>query len=644
MNKIILHCLLLLGVVFGFAACSDDDNYSPGEWNGADGFNQVSFAPTSENVELDPTDPTSHTVTITRQSTSGTLNVPIKVESDTAGVFTTNESASFADGDSVATFTVNFPTAKIGTAYHLRLIIDDPTVASLYSSQNVYDLTVTRVKWNDVGYYIDANGNKVEGYGMYTEDLITTFFNIGGTASWPVKLQERDDRHGYYRLVNVYTSGNCPFLEDGDYNHNGNFNIYIDATNPNKVFIPHYCDTGMDLGYGEVYMSSISGLRLAQGRDDDAEDYYGTYANGKITFPTSALLVAMANYQSGGFYQANGSGNFSLVIDPSKDPYVMNETTDFDWNPVYSGVFTSAQMGTTATKTLNKGTAAVKTDGCDTTFAKTYGTAYAIEAPYTEGYDLYFAVNSKGEITVPAGLENQNTGMKAVGQDVYATINSASSTFSENGVVLNITFHNQDGSLVYGTTNETIQNMTWTEVGTVDYTYSLLFNQPQTDTGLKLYKLDQDDVTYKVEHWGGDVTLQFTWNRKTNAITIPLQQSGLDDGLYISDWPGLNSAFGQSFSYNDYPCTYDPETQTATLNIWYIYLASGRGANGTETMKINLNASGAKALKTVNNKRSIHLKKAKSLGHNRHLTGHSFDWKTTPKTNAKLFMAGELGL
>lgn len=308
---------------------------------------------------------------------------------------------------------------------------------------------------------------------MYTDDYVTGFYGVAN-VSYPIQVQERDDMKGYFRMKNVFDE-KYPYNDPGDWDTSKDYYIYVDATNPDKVYIPHYCETGMAWSYGMFRISSIAGLRLAQDRAGDAEGNYGTYANGKITFPPSTLLISMAGYGTGGFYTCNGSGAWKVVINPDLDLYTA-KVSDYDWEEVYSGIYTSTQLGTKKDKVkLYKGVRKAEVEeaneGCFDRFEEEYGTPYRIEAPYAEGFDVVFSLKD-GEIKVPADYESQPLGFKAVGEDVYGAIGAGGSSFGDIQVDLKMTFQNKSGEIVYGTAMEQLLNFVFTKDMVLgDFTY-----------------------------------------------------------------------------------------------------------------------------------------------------------------------------
>lgn len=480
LNKLFFGLLGIAALMF--TACSDDDvDYQRGAWDANANYADIYFQKSSNTIELDPVDPTSVTLEVYRrvqhEYTYGkdsegndsviadkiltplpALTVKLDITENTDNVFNVSD-AIFAEGDTVAFINVSFPNAAEGIPYKLGLLATGADLVSSYSQSPATSLTVTRVKWNDVGFYLDENGNKVEGWCMFTDDYVTGFYGVDN-VSYPIKVQERDDKKGYFRLVNVYHE-DYPYNDPGDWDTSKDYYIYIDATNPKKVYIPHYCETGMSWSYGMFRISSMAGYYLARNDESSAEGYYGTYANGQITFPVGGLLISMAGYGTGGFYSCNDAGLFTVVIDPTLNPYRASVEKDFDYAIDYEGLFTSEKYGSATRVKLYKGTANNTTDDCDSVFAAEYGTPYYLESPYAEGYNLYFAAKD-GEITIPEGYELQPTGDVAAGEDVYAKI-STMSTIEEDLLTLIITFQNKSGSVVYGTAEEVLKHVSYTK-------------------------------------------------------------------------------------------------------------------------------------------------------------------------------------
>lgn len=491
MNKLFKYSLALMVGAFVFASCSDDDdNYQQGTWDAADGYSNLYFETASEAIELDPTEATVYTAQVSRRNTANAATVKFDVTTNTDNVFTISD-AVFAAGDSIADILISFPNAETGKPYTLGITCSDPNMVSpKYSKGVTYSLKVTRVKWNDVGYYIDDNGAKVEGWAMYTDIVCGSWFG-GSNLTFPTRLQERDDKPGYFRLINTYDyhypyndpetaigaewQGSGVTREDC-FDYSKDYIIYIDATNPKKVYMPSQSELGTDWGYGVFSIWDIAGLRLSQGRPADAEDYYGTYENGAITFPVGAILRSMKDYNDNGLYTASG-GQFKLVIDPSKDLYTASlENGDFGWEKVFAGTFMSAQLGKNKPQVaLYKGVAKAEIEaenpGCYDRYAEIYGTPYLIAGPYAQGYNIVFCVKD-GKVIVPKGFESQALGFTGVGYDIYGAISAAGSSFTDDRIDLAITFQDKSGKVNMGSNTESLVNITFTmDMVTGPFTY-----------------------------------------------------------------------------------------------------------------------------------------------------------------------------
>ena len=152
-----------------------------------------------------------------------------------------------------------------------------------------------------------------------------------------------------------------------------------------------------------------------------------------------------------------------------------------------------------------------------------------------------------------------------MGNDIYAMINPSSSSFAENEVVLNITFQNEDGSIVYGTANETLANITWSKIATGTFYYNFFTSNedetPEADPGYDLLKRDDRNDKYQIAEWlMGNDGFYFSWNQTTNACAVDYQPTYYEHPkygmIYIIEGADYDEEFGETTSF------YDPETKT----------------------------------------------------------------------------------
>ena len=196
---------LINNMIFSWAAlslmtvsCAPEEVYTPGEKD-QEGCLGVYFPPqelAGTSLDLDPTAPTTVTLTIARQVPDGEAVVPVEVTGDE--VFEVDE-ISFEDGETETTFQVNFDTAEIGTKYSLSIKVTDPAFASIYSldAQGI-SFSVTRVKWNLL------TGPAGEDTGLLRDDCFAPMYGIANYEG-PVTIYERDDVPGLYRCTPLYS-------------------------------------------------------------------------------------------------------------------------------------------------------------------------------------------------------------------------------------------------------------------------------------------------------------------------------------------------------------------------------------------------------------------------------------------------------
>ena len=296
----------LLSLVF--ASCAQEEMHAPGELD-AEGCYGVYF-PTQNGVgdlQIEPDDPTTLTFMVRRSNSRDEIRVPVKIKSNYP-IFTVDE-VVFKDGESTAQVVVHFPSAKIATTYECTLILEGDEYVSKYSTNPSHlNFSVTRVKWNDV---VGPNG---EVYGRWRDGIFPEWFAV----TYPnlernIVLQERDDMPGYYRTFDVYS---LDYLGEMFASNMSNICVsqhytYIDATNPEKVWIPTF-QTGaiFSPSYG---MTSVGSYVVENSNDFDASiaSVYGTLKEGIIEFPYGSLEMKL---EMMGWYPTNSAGLHRIIL------------------------------------------------------------------------------------------------------------------------------------------------------------------------------------------------------------------------------------------------------------------------------------------------------------------------------------------
>lgn len=175
------------------------------------------------------------------------------------------------------------------------------TIKSVTPLSFTYTTTDPNEGWDILGYV-----EYTEGYlcGVYGAPVVTYY----------VEVQENQDEPGYYRLVNAY-GADYPFNEPGDWDDSVTSYLYIDATNPDQVYIP-YSEQTLDWGNGKLVCYSLAAYYMNNGYS--AEDvaqagYFGTMADDKITFPYKGLVAYLGD---------QGPFSTNLAYDENDEPMV----------------------------------------------------------------------------------------------------------------------------------------------------------------------------------------------------------------------------------------------------------------------------------------------------------------------------------
>lgn len=155
------------------------------------------------------------------------------------------------------------------------------------------------------------------GTAEYTDDIIGPLFEAD-PVTYYVEIQTHPDHPGIYRMVNPYGE-TFPYNEDGDWDKSRDWNIDINAEDPDGVYIEQQ-KTGCDWGYGNMTIMSMGYYSMTAGGQsfDEAKSsgIMGTLKDGVITFPTRGLVVG----DDEGLYYSNTNGAFRLDLSNIESP------------------------------------------------------------------------------------------------------------------------------------------------------------------------------------------------------------------------------------------------------------------------------------------------------------------------------------
>jgi hypothetical protein len=189
------------------------------------------------------------------------------------------------------------------------VILDDGAVKGIYPINFEY-------------YGGGANPWESRGIGLYTEDFISSLYGVE-TVTYEVEIEENTDTPGLYRMLSPYAAA-FPYNEEGDWDASTTYNIEVNATDPEGVYIPTQA-TGVDWGDGPISIVSWGAYYLEGGNAFEelkAAGYLGTLVDGIISLPVfetetnsgSTLLYQGLTYLGDNGYYGCMNGAFRLLL------------------------------------------------------------------------------------------------------------------------------------------------------------------------------------------------------------------------------------------------------------------------------------------------------------------------------------------
>ena len=154
------------------------------------------------------------------------------------------------------------------------------------------------------------------GKALYTDDLVTTFFNAEN-VTYEVEVEQDMLNPNMIRLVDPYGAA-YPYNSPGEYNTTQKHYMVFNCADPEAVYMDGFHASGMDWGYGEFTFGCMAYYYMNKGKSLEevkAAGYCGTLdENLCITFPANTMIIGMANYQNGGYFQSNKNGMFKIDL------------------------------------------------------------------------------------------------------------------------------------------------------------------------------------------------------------------------------------------------------------------------------------------------------------------------------------------
>ena len=580
MRKLIrLSYLALVGILAAaLSACSSDFDYT----GAAVPANQVYFSNTEPSTIQIDKNAGSFNITLHRVDSVGELNVPLTFTPGEGNIYTVPTSVTFADGKKTADIKVTFDpaAAKYGSYTGGTIAVSGADIDNTYGLSS-YTFTAGATEWTD----FDEN----KSFGSYREDLMTTFFKVDNVV-YNVKMQKSIVNKGMYRMVNTYGKA-YPYNEDGDYDASKNYYWVINATDPDHVYFETY-NSEMTWSNGQFSFTSLVAYYLSKGKTLDEvkqahPEYFGTLKDGIITMPASSMLISMAKYNNGGWYQGNANGMLAVAL----PGYTI---ADYNVAAAYKGRFTDAtdQDYARFTLTLGSDVASVKcalassgddldkvvtgiTDGSVKSVSATADGD--IELPYTDSGDYTLVVVAYNADGAVVGTYTVAQKLKSSKETVEQFTDIASGTF---------TIGAEDMSTL-------VSKTAWGLLLQQTTTQEAVLSQSQSDpTHFKLTPFLSEDSKY---------ALTFTVDANGNIVVDGVEtglstESGLPGMLMASDivtYFGADTDNGKAMAANGGASTYDSANHLYTFVLLYYV---GDSPYGLEKETFKVEGTGAKAL------------------------------------------------
>lgn len=259
------------------------------------------------DIQLDMDDPTMLSFTVRRTNTRGAIKVPARLIVDSLGVFSMSP-IDFADGEPTTQVNIYFGSAEEAVKYDCTIQLEGDDYVSKYSTNPSFlTFSVMRLQWNPV------KGPNGETSGKWRDGVFPEWFAVAEPyLEKEVVLEERDDLPGYYRIYDVYNTDYLTLMFATDATGiciSQNY-TYIDATDPDKVWIPTFrAGVLMSPEYGEMSIASY----VVENEDFDPSitSVYGTLKDGVITFPSGSLQMRLERM---GWYATNSAGKHRVIL------------------------------------------------------------------------------------------------------------------------------------------------------------------------------------------------------------------------------------------------------------------------------------------------------------------------------------------
>lgn len=559
----------LMGMVF--SACTNDYTYDPATVSG----NQVYFSDQLPAVHDITVKASSFDVEVLRVDTKDAISVPLTVTKPDNSIFTIPNSVSFAPGEASAKLTISYDPANVvyGNYEDITLSIADANMATIYGLSS-YSFKAGATAWVDYGT------------ALYREDLVGTWFGVENLI-YEVPIQKNIVEEGYYRLVNPYGKP-YPYNEPGDYDDKTDSYMTINATDPDFVYVEE-SPTTMDWSYGAFSMISVVQFYMDNGYELDfikqnVPQYFGTLKNGVITMPAGSMLISMANYSNGGYYDSNNNGLFAIALpghviaDYSLEWVYKGRFTDLAENDFVRGEFTFGED----VKSVKYAIVPADADVEETVAGIIDGSIESIEV--TESGDSEVSFNeATGNYIVVAVIY---AGGEVVGTEVFEFKFKSSKDNTE-------VFEDVAGGILTLGVKDVSEPFSQSGSSWGLFPEKVGATSPVVGEAV-LSQSTSDPTHFKLSpFWMESAPLEFYYNADENWISVEGVETGIgsdDGGIMVTD---IETFFNADLSKMGIHSGYDAEN--ATYN-FYLFYHVGGSMYAAELETFEVTATAAKAI------------------------------------------------
>ena len=250
-----------------------------------------------------------------------------------AEAFTVAESITFEEGSNVAYLQIERAEGvglTIGKMFEIEVMIKDVKHHGNYGlSRKTFSVGIPET-WRDLG---DDQEDPDLKLGSYTEDYFVWLYGVDGGNTVTVTIEESEAIKGRYRMKNVFSPDNVVAMLGGIPSDmqfaSGDTYIIIDATNPEKVWIPfQYTGIGIPGYMDQLWITTGRGI----GKPD------AKLVDGVIAFDAQTVGLFDASGTSG--YYSNPDGKMRITL-----PGV--SIKDYSFTVAHSGTETSVDNSET---------------------------------------------------------------------------------------------------------------------------------------------------------------------------------------------------------------------------------------------------------------------------------------------------------